>query len=98
RVMSTPSLHDALPISAELRAANGALEAEIAERKRAEAELRRSEAQLAIAQKIASIGSWEWDLLTNDLTWSEENFRIHGFEPHTLDRKSTRLNSSHVKI
>jgi PAS domain S-box-containing protein len=70
--------------AADLRGANMALQAEILERKRAEADLRRSEAQLANAQKIAGIGSWEWDLLTNDLTWSEENFRIYGFEPHTF--------------
>jgi len=66
--------------AAELRSANTALQAEILERKRAEADLRRSETQLANAQKIAGIGSWEWDLLTNDFTWSEENFRLHGFE------------------
>jgi PAS domain S-box-containing protein len=66
--------------AAELTSANEALQDEMAERNRAEAELRRSEAQLAAAQKIARIGSWEWDVRADRMTWSEENYRIHGFE------------------
>jgi PAS domain S-box-containing protein len=45
------------------------------------AELRRSEAQLATAQTIARVGSWEWDVPSNKMIWSDENYRIHGFEP-----------------
>jgi len=67
--------------AAELTVSNQALQGEIAERNRAEAELRRSEAQLAAAQAIAHVGSWEWDLLSNQMTWSDENYRIHGLEP-----------------
>jgi PAS domain S-box-containing protein len=67
--------------AAELNAANNTLQAEIAERTRAEAHLRRSEAQLATAQTIARIGSWEWDMPSKKMTWSDENYRIHGFEP-----------------
>jgi PAS domain S-box-containing protein len=65
----------------QLRAANEALQAEIVERKRAEDGLRRSEAQLAAAQKIAQVGSWECDIPSNKITWSDENYRIHGVEP-----------------
>ncbi|MCC3407945.1 MAG: PAS domain-containing protein [Microcoleus sp. PH2017_10_PVI_O_A] len=43
--------------------------------------LQQSEASLAAAQKIARIGSWEFDLLTNKLTWSAEVFRIFGLDP-----------------
>jgi PAS domain S-box-containing protein len=71
--------------AAELQTALETLQAEIAERNRAEAELRRSEAQLAAAQKIARIGSWEWDIVANKMNWSEENFRIHGFEPREIE-------------
>ena len=71
--------------AAELQTANETLHAEIAERTRAEEELRRSEAQLAAAQKIARIGSWEWDVPSGRMTWSDENYRIHGFESRAFE-------------
>jgi PAS domain S-box-containing protein len=52
------------------------------ERRRADAEqLRRSETQLAEAQRIAHVGSWEWDPQTNAVNWSTELFRIVGRDP-----------------
>lgn len=81
RSISGPLRQQAL----ELQQANGALEAEVAERTRAEAGLRESEAQLAAAQSIARIGSWGWDAATNKLSWSDENFRIHGLKPHEVE-------------
>lgn len=48
------------------------------ERKRAEEKLRESEARLAEAQAVAHIGNWSWDLRTNELRWSEKNYRIFG--------------------
>ncbi|HSH31387.1 MAG TPA: PAS domain S-box protein [Candidatus Saccharimonadales bacterium] len=58
---------------------------DITEQKRAAEELRRSERRLAEAQQIASMGSWEWDLKSNKLRWSEEMYRIYGVEPDTFD-------------
>ena len=43
--------------------------------------LARSTAHLRRAQKIASLGSCEWDLARNTITWSEEVYRIFGVEP-----------------
>lgn len=37
--------------------------------------------QLAAAQQIAGIGSWEWDVVTNSVSWSDELCRILGVEP-----------------
>ena len=54
---------------------------DITERKRAEEELRLSEARLNLSQKIAHLGSWELDLVHNRLTWSDEVYRIFGLEP-----------------
>jgi PAS domain S-box-containing protein len=49
-------------------------------RKRAGEALSRREAELNEAQRLASIGSWEWDILTDRLTYSDELRRIYGFE------------------
>jgi PAS domain S-box-containing protein len=48
------------------------------ERRRAEAALRESEANLNRAQEIAHIGSWYLDVTHNRLSWSDEVFRIFG--------------------
>jgi PAS domain S-box-containing protein len=44
---------------------------DITERKWTENELKISEERYALAQKAANIGSWDWDMLTDELTWSE---------------------------
>ncbi|EEF58215.1 two-component system sensor histidine kinase NtrB [Pedosphaera parvula] len=51
------------------------------ERRQAEDQLRRSQAQLAQAQQIAHMGSWEWDLVENKVTFSEETQRLYGRKP-----------------
>lgn len=50
-------------------------------RRRTEDALRKSEANLAEAQEIAHIGSWNWDIVRNELSWSEETHRIFGITP-----------------
>lgn len=40
--------------------------------------LRQSEAMLSEAQRVARLGSWEWDVQTDQLFWSEEMHRIYG--------------------
>ncbi len=54
------------------------------QKKRAEDALRLSEASLAEAQRIASLGNWDWDIVTNELVWSDEIFRIFGCEPQAF--------------
>jgi PAS domain S-box-containing protein len=51
---------------------------EITDRKRAEAELARTNARLVEAQRVAHVGSWEWDIAANAVSWSEELYRIYG--------------------
>lgn len=53
------------------------------DRKAAEAALRDRERQLAAAQEIAHVGSWEWDIQSNVVTWSDELRRIYGVSPDT---------------
>jgi two-component system sensor histidine kinase UhpB len=58
-------------------------------RKRGEEALFRREAELNEAQRLASIGSWEWDILADGVTCSNEVRRIYGFEredQNSLDR------------
>jgi PAS domain S-box-containing protein len=43
--------------------------------------LKESEKSLAEAQQMAHIGSWDRNLRTNELYWSDETYRIFGFEP-----------------
>ncbi|MEG5066708.1 PAS domain-containing protein [Microcoleus sp. B3-A4] len=53
--------------------------------------LQQSEASLAAAQKIAHIGSWEFDLVTHKITWSEEVFRIFGLDSTATEPTSAQL-------
>jgi PAS domain S-box-containing protein len=54
---------------------------DIQDRKRAEAELRRSEAFLAEAQRLSLTGSFSWRVATNEITWSDQVYRIVGVDP-----------------
>ncbi len=54
-------------------------------RGRAEEALRMSEARLAEAQRVAHLGSWDWDISANDLSWSDETCRIFGVKPGQFD-------------
>jgi PAS domain S-box-containing protein len=56
---------------------------DITERKRAEDDLRRSEASLAEAQQISRTGSWRLKVSTGEISWSAEHFRIFAFDPAT---------------
>ena len=51
------------------------------DRNHIEAELERTARQLAEAQRIAHMGNWNWDIVTNDLSWSDEIYRIFGLQP-----------------
>jgi len=54
---------------------------DITERKRDEQTLARREQQLADAQRLAQVGSWEFDFVNGQLSWSEEEYRIFGLRP-----------------
>ncbi|MGB9927002.1 MAG: PAS domain S-box protein [Methanosarcina sp.] len=43
--------------------------------------IKENERRLAEAQKLAHIGSWDWNILTDELHWSDEVYRIFGYQP-----------------
>ncbi|WP_081662720.1 PAS domain-containing protein [Thermithiobacillus tepidarius DSM 3134] len=51
---------------------------DVTEHRRIERALRKSEERLNRAQKIAQLGSWDWDIVSGELVWSEETYRIFG--------------------
>jgi PAS domain S-box-containing protein len=53
---------------------------DITERKQAEDALRRSDAYLTEAQKLSLTGSFGWKVSSGELFWSEESFRIFGYD------------------
>jgi two-component system, cell cycle sensor histidine kinase and response regulator CckA len=61
-----------------------ALMSDSTERRQAEVALRRSEARLVAAQRMARIGSWEWDIASGAVWWSEELYRLFGLDPATF--------------
>ncbi len=58
---------------------------DITKRKLAEQKLQESEATLATAQRLSHMGSWEWDLNSNKVKWSNEMFRVFDIDRETYD-------------
>lgn len=54
------------------------------ERKHAEEALREGEERLRIALQAGQMGTWEWDITTGQVTWSETLEAIHGIAPGTF--------------
>jgi diguanylate cyclase (GGDEF)-like protein/PAS domain S-box-containing protein len=54
---------------------------DLTDRRRSEAALRASHVLLATTERIAHVGGWQWDLVRDTLTWSDETCRMYGREP-----------------
>ena len=63
----------------ELKAYKDSLEELVSERT---TELTITAKRLQQVQKIAHLGSWEWNVSNNKMVWSEETYRIHGFNSY----------------
>jgi PAS domain S-box-containing protein len=71
------------------------------ERALSEAALKRSEAFLAEAQHLSRIGSFAWRVATNEITWSEQLYRIFEFDPQvtvTLELIGTRVHPEDLTL
>ena len=69
-----------LPVAFTLKTSEE-LEVEIAQRKMVEIDLEAKITQMNEAQAIAIMGSWEWDVVNNKLSWSASMFRIYDLLP-----------------
>lgn len=71
------------PILAESGEVTGVcgIATDITLRRQAESAIAHSEARMAEAQRISRVGSWEYDVGTQKIVWSEELFRQFGLDP-----------------
>jgi PAS domain S-box-containing protein len=67
------------------------LQQELAQRRRAEEALRESEDNLHRAGQIAHVGYWSRDVASGEIAWSDETYRIFGFEPQAMKLDLTTL-------
>jgi len=58
---------------------------DITKHKQMENEIIKGQARLSNAHKIANLGDWEWDIVKNELRWSDEIYRIFGVEPQQFN-------------
>jgi len=54
---------------------------DLTSRRAAEAALRRSQDHLQLAQEAGEVGTWEWDIGSGALHWSESCHKLHGTDP-----------------
>jgi PAS domain S-box-containing protein len=74
---------------------------DLSDQKRTERALRRSEVFLAEGQRLSQMGSFSWRAATDEVTWSEQLYRIYEFEigvPVTLERIRTRVHPEDVSL
>ena len=74
---------------------------DLSDQKRAERALRRSEAFLAEGQRLSQMGSFSWRVATDEVTWSEQLYRIYEFEigvPITVEVLRTRVHPEDVSL
>jgi signal transduction histidine kinase len=69
-------------LETQVRARTHALEREIAERRRAEDDLRRSRAFLAEGLRLARMGNFSWHVDSGEITWSEQIYGILELDEH----------------
>ena len=75
--------------------------ADVTRRKTIEEELRRSAASLADSQRLSLTGTFSWRVATDEITWSEQLYRIYEFEigvPVTVELIRTRVHPEDMSL
>jgi PAS domain S-box-containing protein len=70
-----------LSLKKQVRLRTKNLEEEIKERESAEAHLKESEERYSLAQKAANVGTWDWNIISGAVEWSEQIEPMFGFAP-----------------
>lgn len=85
-------LFSVYPIASRGRRQTGAIAliVDITDRKRMEESLRSAESFLRLSQCVAHIGSWDWDLTSNTVQWSDEMLRIFKLDREALASRPER--------
>ena len=78
-----------------LEQANEELKKQLKELKLKEGELLEKKKALKDAQSLAKMGSWHWNISDDSVTWSEEMYRMFGYEPYSIHVNYT-LWASHL--
>jgi PAS domain S-box-containing protein len=73
----------AVPVFDESRAITEwfGMTTDITNRRLAERELAHGAQMLRVASEIGKVGLWDWNVETGDITWSDEHYRMEGYEP-----------------
>ncbi|MEO8500384.1 MAG: PAS domain-containing protein [Vicinamibacteria bacterium] len=74
-------IHDLKMAGLEVARTNLELRESERRQRRVAEQLETERAKLITAQRVAKVGSWETDIVTGELEWSEETHRIHGTDP-----------------
>lgn len=73
---------------------------DVSERRRTQNELEAALHRFNDAQQVANIGSWEWDVATDEVFWSDQMYRICGYEPSSeplnFDRAMSLLRTDDI--
>jgi PAS domain S-box-containing protein len=67
---------------------------DITERKKAEEKQRASDREISESQRVAHVGSWDWDAAADSIRWSDEYYRIYSIDPDL----PTPVYIEHLKI
>lgn len=83
----TPIDDSAAPIKDEIGNTIGVVLvfSDVSERRKAEKAILERERQLVASQKVARLGSWEWDIIQNKVTWSDELYHLFGTKPQEFE-------------
>lgn len=77
------------------------IKTDIDDRKRAEEELRRSQAFIAEGQRLGRLGSFSWRVESGQITWSDQLYHLFAFEPGglvTLERIGSRVHPEDIPL
>jgi len=82
-----------IPAAGSSRPLLGGIAIDITEQKRIEKALLENDERLTLAMAAAQMGTWEWNILTNQVTWSTELEAIHGLAPGSFEGSFTAYQS-----